>query len=258
MRLFEGRVALIVGAARGIGAATARSFAREGAAVLVVDIDDTAGNALVDELPDARYVHADAADGDALADAVALAIAEWGRLDIAHANAGIGASARAVDLEPSEWRRVLEVNLTGAFLLAREALRPMRAQRSGAILVTSSPHALATNAATAPYAASKAGLLGLVRSLAVEAAEFRVRVNAVIPGVIETPMVTSFIEASDDPEQQRRQFAAMSPFDRLGQPEEVAEAVLFLCSDAASFVTGSALTVDGGLLATLPGGVRYD
>lgn len=254
---FTGRVALVVGGARGIGEATARALAREGSRVVLVDIDGAGADAVAEAIGGIG-IEGSADDEDVIDAAVARAMTAFGRLDIVHANAGIGASLRVVDLERADWQHVLDVNLTGAFLLGRAALRAMRAQGSGAIIVTSSPHGLATNAATAAYSASKAGLLGLVRSLAIEGAEFGVRANAVIPGVIDTPMVRTYLESRPDPAAARARFASMSPFGRLGTSAEVAEAVLFLASDAASFVTGTALHVDGGLLATLPGAVEYD
>jgi NAD(P)-dependent dehydrogenase (short-subunit alcohol dehydrogenase family) len=128
----------------------------------------------------------------------------------------------------------------------------------GAIVLTSSPHGVATAPACAPYAATKAALLGLTRALALDGAPHGVRVNAVIPGAIDTPMVRTFVDAQPDPEQALQAFARIHPLGRIGQPEDVAAAVLFLVSDAASFVTGTSLAVDGGLLATLAGGVQYD
>ncbi len=254
---FAGKVALVVGGARGIGEATVRAFARNGARVVVVDVDGAAAAAVAAAVG-GLAITASADDERAVDAAVRRAVEEYGRIDVVHANAGIGASVRVVDLTLDDWRHVIDVNLTGAFLLARAGMRAMRAQRTGAIVVTSSPHALATNAATAAYAASKAGLLGLVRSLAAEGAEYGVRANAVIPGVIDTPMVRDFVATRPDPVATRERFASMSVFGRLGTAEEVAEAVLFLASDAASFVTGTALCVDGGLLATLPGAIDYD
>lgn len=255
---FAGRGALVVAGANGIGAASARRLGRDGAGVTIVDIDDAAGEALAAELPRARFVHADAGDGEALARAVAATVEAWGRIDILHANAGIGASHRIAEMPEEAWRRVLDVNLTGAFLVARAALAPMREQRSGAIVLTSSPHALMTNPASGAYGPSKAGMLALVRSIAIEGGAYGVRANAVMPGPIDSPMVREFIAESDDPERLRARFESMSAFGRLGRPEEVAEVVAFLCSDAASLVTGATLPVDGGLMATLAGDIPYE
>ena len=256
---FEGEVAVVTGGAKGIGAATVRAFVREGARAVAVDVDEAAGRALERELaPQVRFLAGDVADEAVSDEAAGTALSAFGRLDFVHANAGIGASVRAVALPLGEWQRVLDVNVTGAFLAARAGLRAMAPARSGSIVLTSSPHALATNPATSAYAASKAGLLGLTRSLALEAAATGIRVNAVLPGAIDTPMVRSFIDASDDPPALERRFASLSPLCRLGRPEEIAEAVLFLASGAASFVTGAVLAVDGGLLARLAGDIAYD
>jgi 2-keto-3-deoxy-L-fuconate dehydrogenase len=253
------RTAVVTGGASGIGAATVRALVREGGAVVVVDVDADACDALAEELGDAvRVLTADVVEEACAEEAVQRALAEFGRLDLVHANAGIGAARKAVDLSTDEWRRVLDVNLTGAFLFARAGLAELTRQGRGSIVITSSPHALATHGATGPYAASKAGLLALTRSLAVEAAPYGVRVNAVVPGAIDTPMVRRFIAAATDPWAVEQQFASLSPLGRMGRADEVAECVLFLASDAASFVTGSALTVDGGLLATLPGAIVFE
>jgi NAD(P)-dependent dehydrogenase (short-subunit alcohol dehydrogenase family) len=133
----------------------------------------------------------------------------------------------------------------------------METQRSGSILLTSSPHAFATSAVASAYAASKAGILGLVRALAVEAAPFGVRVNALVPGATDTPMVRDYAAGSPDPAAAIEAFASIHAIKRLARPEEVAAAAVFLASDDASFTTGSAIHVEGGLLAQLPGGVRY-
>ena len=256
-----GRTAVVVGGAVGIGAAVVRRFATEGARVVLVDIDAERGAALAAELTavgtDVRFRRGDQASEADVDGAVADCVATWGRLDIMLANAGIGVSQRASRLSLAEWQRVIDVNLTGSFLAARAALRVMEPQQSGSILLTSSPHAFATSAVASAYAASKAGILGLVRALAVEAAPFGVRVNAIVPGATDTPMVRDYAAAAPDPEAALAAFASIHAFKRLARPEEVAAAAVFLASDEASFTTGTAIHVDGGLLAQLPGGVEY-
>jgi 2-keto-3-deoxy-L-fuconate dehydrogenase len=253
---FSNRVVAVTGGAAGIGSACARAFAAEGATVVVLDRDEAAATALVAELAAAgRIAQAhplDVSDGAAVAATFGAVLAEHGRLDVLHANAGTEWTKTVADTEPDEWQHVLGVNLTGVFLTAREALRAMVPRRAGAIVVTASPHATRTVPDAGAYAASKGGALALTKAMALEAATSGVRVNAVIPGAIDTPMLQREARIAPDPAEQLRRFAGMHPMNRLGQPAEVAAAVLFLASDAASFVTGATLHVDGGMDAALP------
>ncbi len=256
---FEGRVAIISGGAEGIGLAVARAIVREGGRVVLLDIDEPGVLAAAAELGrGALAVAGDAAVPEVVDEALQQAAAAFGRLDCVHANAGIGVDKRAVDLGLDEWRRVIDVNLTGPFLLARGAMREFeRSGRPGSIVLTSSPHAVATAPATAAYASSKAALLGLTRTLALESAPSGTRVNAVLPGATATRMVEDFISTSAEPDVLRAQFERTAPLGRIAQPGEIAEAVAFLLSDAASFVTGTSLAVDGGLLAAMATPVEY-
>lgn len=259
MGRFDGRVTVVTGAASGIGLAVSRALVAEGGRVVMVDLDDVALRWRSGELGESVHaVRGDAADPAVVEGALSQAVECFGQINYAHAHAGIGVDKRAVDMTLDEWRSVLDLNLTGAFMLARGALRAFeQSRRPGAIVFTSSPHAVLTAPATAAYASSKAALLGLTRTLALEGASTGVRVNAVLPGPTATGMVEDFVAASDDPETVRASFERTAPLGRLAQPDEIAQVVLFLLSDAASYVTGAALPVDGGLLAAMATPVEY-
>lgn len=250
---FRDHVVVVTGGATGIGAATARAFARERARVTILDVNAEDGKRTAAETG-GRFREVDVRDEAAVKGAVEEAVAEFGRLDVMHANAGVEWGKTVHDTTLAEWERVIGINLTGVYLACRYAIIQMRRQRSGVILITSSPHAINTVPDAGAYAASKGGVLALTRSLALEGAPYGIRVNAVLPGAIDTPMLRREAELASDPEEQVRRWALIHPLARLGRPEEIAEAALFLASDAASFITGTALSVDGGLLAAQPGG----
>lgn len=253
-----GQVACVAGGATGIGAASSRAFALAGAQVVIADVNLAAGEetaaAIRADGGAVRAVSCDVGDETQVKKLVAGIVEREGRLDVMHANAGIESMQKATEASVSHWERVLNVNLTGVFLVCRTALRHMYERGSGSVIITSSPHAMATVPDAAAYAASKGGVHALMHALALEAAPHGVRVNAIIPGTIDTPMVRREALASSSPEEQIKKLAASQPLGRLGRPEEVAAAALFLASDAASFITGSALSVDGGLMAALPSG----
>jgi len=255
---FTGSVVLVAGGATGIGAASARAFAHAGATVVIADIDVSGAANTVDEITaaggSARFALCDVADELQVTAVIGDVVDTHDKLDVVHANAGLESMHKATDASLAHWNAVLGVNLTGVFLVCRAALKQMYAQRSGSVVITSSPHALATVPDAAAYAASKGGVHALMRSLALEAAPHGVRVNALIPGTIDTPMIYRELSAAADPDDQIRKLAASHPLGRLGRPDEVAAAALFLASDAATFITGSALSVDGGLMAALPSG----
>jgi len=255
---FTGRVFCVSGGATGIGAATARMSAAAGAQVVIADVDLAAAGATVAAITAgggrARAVHCDVGTEAQVDELMAGIMAQEGRLDVVHANAGLESVQKATDASVQHWERVLNVNLTGVFLVCRAALRHMYQRGAGSVVITSSPHATATVPDAAAYAAAKGGVYALMHALALEAAPHGIRVNAVNPGVIDTPMVRREILAAAHPQAQLSRLAASHPLGRLGQPSEVAAVVLFLASEAASFITGSAIPVDGGLMAALPSG----
>ncbi len=253
------RVAIVTGAGAGIGAACARAYAAQGARVVVADIDAETATATVAAIVaaggEAHFRPLDVADSAGCAALVAWTVATFGGIDIMHANAGIELCRSVWDTTDAEWDRVIAVNLSGSFYCARAAMQAMRAAgRPGAVLLTASPHAFMTSREIAAYAASKGGQVALMRALALEGAPFGIRVNAILPGAIETPMLHREAASTNDPAALLATFAAAQPMGRLGQPEDVAKAACFLVSDAASFVTGTCLAADGGLMAAINSG----
>jgi len=248
---FEGQVALVTGASSGMGLATARAFAAQGASVALADINDDALRAATDELTAAGHhvlgVVCDVSDEDQVAALVERTVASFGRLDTAFNNAGIMIPPSDAADEPADnFDRVNAINLRGVWACMKHELRQMREQGSGAIVNCSSLGGLVGLPGRASYHASKHGVLGLTKSAALEYAPRGIRINAVCPGTIDTPMVADMLakDELDMAEAVRNQ-----PIGRLGTADEIAAAVLWLCSPAASFIVGVALPVDGGYTA---------
>jgi NAD(P)-dependent dehydrogenase (short-subunit alcohol dehydrogenase family) len=251
---FAGQVALVTGAASGIGRATALAFARAGAKVIVADVDGDGGAGTVAQIESvspgaARFVRCDVSrEADAIA-VVRAAVDQFGRLDVAFNNAGIEGAQASIDaLSFDAFRRVIDVNLCGVFLMMREEIAHLRKTRSGGAIVNcASILGQVGFAGAAAYTAAKHGVIGLTQTAALDLGSEKIRVNAVCPGFIETPMLAR-AGITSAPEM-KAMVAAMHPMGRLGTADEVADAVLWLCSPAASFVTGHALMVDGGYCA---------
>lgn len=245
----DGR-ALVTGAASGIGRETALRFAREGAAVCCVDVDEEGGAETV-ELVEAAggegvFVAADVSDEAAVGDAVTSTVDAFGGLDFLVNNAGVeGANAPTGEQETMDWNRVLGINLSGAFYGTKHAL-PHLLDGGGAVVNVASVAGLVGFEGIAPYVASKHGLVGLTKTTALEYATEGVRVNAVCPGVVDTPMVERYGGGDEGAAEAMTQ---MEPVGRMADPAEIAASVVWLCSDDASFVTGTAIPVDGGLTA---------
>jgi len=242
----EGRVALVTGAARGIGAATAVALAEAGARVAVVDRDGDGIERTADAIgragSDALAIPADVTDVPAMERAVDTVVAEWGRLDVLVNNAGIVRDATLGKVSDEDWTATLDVNLRGAMIGTRAALRPMRAAGAGRILSATSVVARMGNYGQTAYAASKAGIIGLTRAWARELGPLGITANAVAPGFIDTDM------AKGVPEKVLSALLERTAARRLGRPEEVAAVYVFLASDLASFMNGAVVGVDGGLL----------
>lgn len=246
---FTGKVAFVTGAASGIGRATAQAFAREGASVVVADVDETANRETERQVTAAGgralAVRCDVTSADDIEAALRKTVEAFGRLDLAFNNAGVEPRklVPTAETEVAEWDRILGVDLRGVFLCMKHQIPLMLAGGGGAIVNTSSGAGVIGIRNNAAYAAAKHGVIGLTRSAALEYAARNVRINAICPGYIDTPMIERFAGTSAEA---RAEVIAQEPIGRMGTVEEIAATVVWMCSDAAGFMIGHALVVDGG------------
>jgi NAD(P)-dependent dehydrogenase (short-subunit alcohol dehydrogenase family) len=256
MSRLAGKVALVTGAASGLGRAVAQRFAVEGAKVVITDIDEAQGRAVADGIgANAAFIRCDHTVSDDDSRAVAFALERFGTLDIVHNNAGGPFTGAFEQVDDAVLVRVLRPNLFGVMQMTRAALPHLRASAKrnpagAALLYTSSLQGLKAKANFSLYTVAKHGIVGLVRSLALELAPHNIRVNALCPTVVATPMLEAFLPGmASDHEEAMRRFRATIPLARMPEPEDVASAALFLVSDEARMITGVALPVDGGQMA---------
>lgn len=240
MSKLQGKVAVITGGASGIGAATAKLFSEHGAKLVLVDLQEDLGTSFAQELPDAIFVKADVTNEEQVANVFEKAKEAYGQVDIVFNNAGIGKVTPTHEVSYDEWRKTVAVDLDGVFLVAREAIRAFQQTGGGVIVNTASMYGWVGSPGSAAYNAAKGGVVNFTRSIGLEYAEHNIRVNALCPGFIDTPII---------PEESKDILKQMTPMKRLGQSEEMAKAVLFLASDDSSFMTGASLVVDGGYTA---------
>jgi 3-oxoacyl-[acyl-carrier protein] reductase len=253
MARLAGKTAVITGAGSGLGRAMAQLFVAEGAAVLVADINEAGGQATLaslDAASHAAFRRVDVRNEEDCAAAVAEAVSRWGRLDIMVANAGICVLGPFATLAQEDFERVITVNLTGVFLCAKHAFRAMQAAGGGTILATASVAGLRGAPGWGPYGISKAGVIQLVKTLALEGAPYQIRANALCPTWSQTPMADAVVAGSGGaPEEVRARIVSTIPLGRMGDPMDVANAAVYLASDEAAFITGVVFPIDGGNMA---------
>ncbi len=252
MKLVD-KVAIVTGAASGIGAASARLFAAEGARVALVDVDENGILDVVNEIEaeggHALAIAADVSRGDQVRGGVAHVMEQWGRIDVLMTAAGVSLGGTVDAIEEATWDRTFDINVKGTYLWVHHAIQPMIAARSGVIVTVGSQLAQSSLGKNAAYIASKGAIASLTKTMAVDHAAQGIRINALMPGVIDTPMPARSLRRHADPDATRAIWRQRHPMGRIGQPEEVARAALFLASDDSSFVTGTLLFVDGGWTA---------
>lgn len=249
MGRLDGKVAIVTGGASGIGAATVRRFAGEGARVVVADINDDAGEALARSLgASAAFRHTDVTSLAEVEAAIAFAVQRWGGLDVIHNNAAATGGGYVADIEPDVWEWSLKLMMTAVFYGMRAAIPAMLARGGGSIISTSSVEGMFGEAMSAPYCTAKAAIINLTRTVAIEYGRRNIRANCICPGAVDTPLLGLLCEVSG---RTREAMGAQHALGRILRPDEIANVALFLASDESSAITGSALVADGGLTSGL-------
>lgn len=258
---WNGHVAIVTGAGSGIGKAIAARFAEEGAEVVIADVNRKRGEAVAAEMQAAYqrgvFVPVDVSRADECRALIRHAVTTYGHVDTLVNNAGVNFVKATLEMTEADWDRVLDVDLKGTFLCSRYALEEMVKRSQGSIVNIASVHTIATLPEAAPYAAAKAGMIGLTNALAIEFAGHGIRINAVSPGLTGTQIWQDIQDAAADVEQARQHWFDNIPMGRVQDPTEVANVVLFLASDQASYVTGTNLVCDGGMTVQLINSARY-
>ena len=248
---FEDKVVIITGGATGIGKATSILFAKEGAKVIIASRNEKNGNSVVKSIKSkkgkAEFIKTDVSNEEDVRNLISKVVKKYKKIDILYNNAGIENSADVVNTKSDEWQKVLNVNLQSVYLCSKYAIPKMK--KGSAIVNTASIAGLLGFENSAAYCASKGGVVNLTRQMAMDYANKGIRVNAVCPGAVDTPMIERVINASKNPKAAKKQFNLMHPMGRMAKPEEIAKTVAFLASDDASFITGQAIAVDGGFTA---------
>lgn len=250
MKNLENKRAIITGGASGIGKATARLFAQDGASVAIIDRDEARGEQAAREIQEAGgqavFIHCDVSSGEQARGAVEKVVEEFGGIDILFNNAGIIRRTNVVETTEEEWDRVMAVNLKSMFLFSKYCIPHMIASGGGTIVSTSSGWGITGGAKAASYCASKAAVVNLTRAMAIDHGKDNIRVNCICPGDVDTGMLRFEASQIGQPEEDFLKDAANRPLNRIGKPEEIARAVVYLASDESSYVTGHALVIDGG------------
>jgi NAD(P)-dependent dehydrogenase (short-subunit alcohol dehydrogenase family) len=246
----EDKVAVVTGAGQGIGEATARAFAAEGARVVVAERNGETGRAVASDLEaqgyPAEFIETDVTDSPSVAAMAERTLTRYGRIDVLVNNAGINVFHEPLETTDAEWRRCFAADLEGVWTVSRAVLPAMRERRGGAIVNIASCHSFAIIPSTFPYPVAKHGLLGLTRALGIQYAAEGIRVNAIAPGYIETPIAVEYWNRFPDPAAERQRAYDLHPPRRIGRPEEVAMTAVFLGSDEAPFINAACIVIDGG------------